>query len=220
VTVLFVESPGSIAELGAFAASDELRPKTVAVLNLRHPSENSFIADGPVLKIGRGNEKHVHRYEWDPGQLDSLNNRREFAELAQTLTAFLVEEDAEREKQLSFKTKEIGHTLLLVADLIRFVGVATKSDLEDCLQALGCDTALQALERHLSILQGVGLIEKRLRANQTFFVRNFSKAFIRYAYIEGASSDTDRNQALVRESLDPLRKAVLRRLLDKGRSNV
>lgn len=47
VTVLFVESPGSIAELGAFAASDHLRRKTVAVLNESHDSENTFIAEGP-----------------------------------------------------------------------------------------------------------------------------------------------------------------------------
>ena len=65
VTVLFVESPGSIAELGAFAASDRLRPKTIAVLNLRHPSKNSFIADGPVLKTLQTNEKHVRCYEWN-----------------------------------------------------------------------------------------------------------------------------------------------------------
>jgi hypothetical protein len=133
----------------------------------------------------------------------------------------LEEEDAEREKQLSFKTEQIGHTLLLVADLIRIAGVASKSDLAACLQALGCESARQALDRHLSILQSVEFVEERLRSNQTFFVRNSSTAFIRYAYREGAySSDADRNQALVRESLEPVRKAVLRRLLKKGDSNV
>jgi hypothetical protein len=36
--VIFVESPGSIAELGAFAGSEALRPRTLAVLNSTYSS--------------------------------------------------------------------------------------------------------------------------------------------------------------------------------------
>ena len=50
VTVLFVESPGSIAELSAFAMSDNLRPKTLAILNSSLDLRTSFIKDGPVRK--------------------------------------------------------------------------------------------------------------------------------------------------------------------------
>ena len=51
-TFLFVESPGAIAELGAFAASDALRPRTVAILNnTTLGTDRSFIADGPVKRI-------------------------------------------------------------------------------------------------------------------------------------------------------------------------
>ena len=91
-TVLFVESPGSIAELGAFAASDELRPKTLAVLNTAYGSDKSFIADGPVRRIKGENEKHIHYYTWNSEKLNSVETKKEFTEIAQALTAFLEEE--------------------------------------------------------------------------------------------------------------------------------
>ena len=73
MTVLFVESPGSIAELGAFAASDTLSPKLLAVLNTYYDSEQSFIADGPIQKIRNDKEEFVQCYYWDPKQLGPVN---------------------------------------------------------------------------------------------------------------------------------------------------
>jgi hypothetical protein len=221
VTVLFVESPGSIAELGAFAASNELRPKTVAVLNKKHGSEKSFIADGPVRKIKGENENHVYYYNWDPGQLNSVDTTREFTEIARVLTEFLEQGDAERKKQLRFNPELPSHTLLLVTDLIRIPGVASKSEIDTCLEELGCDSARKALDQHLSILQSVGFIEKHLRSNQTFYVCESSTTFIRYAYRKDARfKDAKRIQTVVREYLEPIKKAVLRDLLKKGGSNV
>ena len=81
ITVLFVESPGSIAELGAFANSDDIRPKTLAVLNTSHESEGSFISDGPIRKLSNENKDHVHYYTWNPKDLDSDPTKAEFAEL-------------------------------------------------------------------------------------------------------------------------------------------
>jgi hypothetical protein len=101
------------------------------------------------------------------------------------------------------------------------VGVVSRSDLLVCLDVLGCESTGQTLDRYLSILQSVEFVQMHLRGNQTFYVRDSSTAFIRYAYREGVqSSDTDRNQALVRDSLDPVRKAVLHRVLGKRGSNV
>jgi hypothetical protein len=221
VIVLFVESPGSIAELGAFAASDALLPKTLAVLNEVYGFDKSFIADGPVRRINDENKEHVQYYNWNPRRPNSVNTREEFRAIAQALTALLEQEDAAREKQLSFDTKQTSHTLLLVADLIRIAGVASKSDLAACLRALDCDSAHEALDRHLSILQSVDFIAERRRSNQTFYVRDSSRAFIRYAYRKDALlKDAKRIQTAVRQSLEPNKRAVLRDLLRKANSNV
>jgi len=46
--VLVVESAGAIAELGAFANTDRLRPKLVCVLKKRYRRDKSFINYGPL----------------------------------------------------------------------------------------------------------------------------------------------------------------------------
>jgi hypothetical protein len=96
-----------------------------------------------------------------------------------------------------------------VADVVRIAGVASKSDIAACLEALGCESAHEALDQHLSILQSVGFIEKRLQSNQTFYVRDSSTAFIRYAYLKGAQfRDAERIQTVVRQSLESHKRAV------------
>ena len=220
VIVLFVESPGSIAELGAFAASDTLRPKLLAVRNTFYASEQSFIADGPIRKIWNTNEESVQSYTWDPEQLDTPKTKEEFGDVANHLTEMLEYRENRRPQQLAFKTKEIGHTLLLVADLIRISGVASRSDVARCLKVLRCEKALASLDHHLSVLQSIDVIQKHHRSHQSFYVRHSSKPFIRYAYIDssGVINDATRIQTMVRESLDSIRRGVLRTFLQKESS--
>ena len=59
--VLFVESPGSIAELGAFATSELLRQKTIAIISSTYPRKGTFIADGPVRRLAN-DRKDAVRY--------------------------------------------------------------------------------------------------------------------------------------------------------------
>ncbi len=125
ITVLFVESPGSIAELGAFAASDVLRPKTLAVLNLRYGAERNFISDGPVKKIKNENNELVYYWEWNPEKLGSSATEREFSDMAKELTAFLEKRGGSHPKEQIFNKGNHGHALLMIADLIGIAGVAT-----------------------------------------------------------------------------------------------
>ena len=222
ITVLFVESPGSIAELGAFANSDDISPKTLAVLNNSHVSAGSFISDGPIRKLRNGNEDHVHYYTWNSDDLDSEGTKIEFGELTNELVTFLETIEAARPKKPSLKLSERGHALLLVADLIRMPGVATISELLECLSALECEADRKTLKRYLSVLQSVGFVTAHRRSNQTFFVRVSDRRFIRYAYREGALfRDQSRIRNELKQGLEPLKRSALShaiRDLSSGRS--
>jgi hypothetical protein len=225
ITVLFVESPGSIAELGAFAASDVLRPKTLAVLNNFLGSDRSFISEGPVQKIKNDNPDLVHYYDWDPGQLNKGATTKEFGEMAEGLTEFLIDRDRSHPREQSFDPGKHGHTLLLVADLIRIAGVATSTDIGSCLREIGCKFDQVQMGRYFSLLESMSFIKRVLRSNQTFYVTSSSKSFIRYAYQPGASlRDQKRIKAAIRSSLDKLRRKIfaksLLKLPKKGTSRV
>ncbi|MDY7108522.1 MAG: retron St85 family effector protein [Planctomycetota bacterium] len=51
--LVVVESPGSIAELGAFAIKDELARIMLVVNDKRYEHDPSFISDGPIKKLNR-----------------------------------------------------------------------------------------------------------------------------------------------------------------------
>ncbi len=53
VVVVIVESPGTIAELGAFSNSDALRPKILPIVDKDYEGEPSFICNGPLQWIDR-----------------------------------------------------------------------------------------------------------------------------------------------------------------------
>lgn len=222
-TVLFVESPGSIAELGAFAASDALRPKTLAVLNNFYGPSPSFITDGPVRKIKNENDKLVHYYTWNPKKLGSAATKEEFREMTEDLTAFWVHRAEAQSELQNFNGNKHGHVLLLAADLIRIQGVATITEISDCLKALGCEFNNEQLRRYISLLESMALIAREYRSNQSFYVSKSSTPFIRYAYLPDAPlKDAVRIQSALRESLEPMPKRILRGFLgdsgDKGSS--
>ena len=210
ITVLFVESPGSIAELGAFANSDDIRPKTLAVLNNAHESKGSFISDGPIRKLSNESKDHVHYYTWDPNDLHSDRTKAEFTELTNELVTFLEKIKAARPRQPSLKPTERGHALLLVADLIRMPGVATTSELRECLSSLGCKADREVLKRYLSVLQSVGFVTVHRRSNQEFFVRVAENPFIRYAYLEGTRfRDQYRIKTELTQGLESIKRSAL-----------
>jgi hypothetical protein len=150
VTVLFVESPGSIAELGAFATSAVLRPHTLAVLNNSYGSGQSFITDGPVRKIKNENADLVHYYTWDPKALNSAATKKEFKEMTKDLSDFLEARDELQPRQVRFDSSLPGHVLLLIADLIRIPGVATKTEISECLSNIGIHITKEIVDRYVS----------------------------------------------------------------------
>src|SRR5580692_248692 len=117
LTLLFVESPGSIAELGAFAASEQLRPKTLAILNNRFKSERTFIADGPVRRIKSADADLVRYWEWDPKRLNHPDTITELMSMSKELVTLLNEKAKLAPKEKTLDRDSDGHTMFLIADL-------------------------------------------------------------------------------------------------------
>lgn len=57
--VLVPESPGSFAELGAFANNSDLRKKLICVVESKYKKDKSFISQGPIKLIKKANKKNI-----------------------------------------------------------------------------------------------------------------------------------------------------------------
>jgi hypothetical protein len=212
VTLLFVESSGSIAELGAFAASEVLRPKLLVVVNTRFRTTNTFIADGPVQKVKNEDESLVHYFPWNPRALRSASTKRQFREMTRVLLEFLDKPDRSTSTARFLNSREKhGSVILLVADLVRIAGVATITDVHESLLAARFEVSREESARYLSLLESVGFVQRALRSNQTLFLGLGSTPFLRYAFAAGTRlKDRRRIQSEIRLSLGDIPRRLLR----------
>lgn len=59
VIIMIPESPGSFAELGAFANDENLRKKMICILDMKYKKNRSFINQGPVKLVKNVNPSNV-----------------------------------------------------------------------------------------------------------------------------------------------------------------
>jgi hypothetical protein len=222
LTLLFVESPGSIAELGAFAASEELRRRTLAVLNSAYQQERTFIADGPVRRIKAADKDLVRYWKWDPKHINSAESLAELKDMSKELVALLNEKGRTAIKEQTLSKKSPGHAMFLIADLVEIVGISFVAEIVECLTEWGFDVDRDKVLRYLLLLEHLQLTKTERRSNQVYYLSRVSTPLISHAFIPGAKiRDRDRWKNLIRGSLaksDERRMAVYRRdLKDQAR---
>lgn len=64
MVLVIAESPGSLAELGAFSMNETIRPTLLVVAQSKYASKESFIRFGPMEKVRKGDDSAVLFYPW------------------------------------------------------------------------------------------------------------------------------------------------------------
>lgn len=127
--ILFVESPGSFCELGAFAYADALfSDKLIIVMDEEYRESKSFISTGPVLKAREDGSKIVYADIKNGALLSSREFRTEILDLVQKLKS----KRAQINKRTINKDKNqvyISSFLIEILEIIRLVQPISSSDL-------------------------------------------------------------------------------------------
>jgi len=217
--ILFVESAGSIAELGAFATSDILHPKTLAVLNSVHARERTFIADGPVRRIKTVDEAMILRYEWNDQNLADTATLTEFEDMSKDLVQLLVKRATESARVRKLDVTSHGHIMLLIADLVELIGITIATELIECLSEWGIPVDRLRLQKYVYLLKHLHLITTQSNASQTYYLSKASAGFIHYAFIPNTvARDRARIKSLIRQALtsrDERRTRILQRHIER-----
>lgn len=126
--ILFVESPGSFCELGAFAYADALfSDKMIIVLDEQYRDDRSFIATGPVLKASDNGSKIVYAEVKNGALLASAELRSAVTDLAQKIKNKV----SSINKRIINKSANvhIGSFIPEILEIIKLAQPVTSSDL-------------------------------------------------------------------------------------------
>jgi hypothetical protein len=198
LTVLFSESPGSIAELGSFSVLKTIQDRLLVVMHQDDAYQESFIWRGPVLFLKdlaktNGKPDPITIYNWrkKDGEKDHID-MEDFSD-AEDLTEAIESIMNAKPKTVGFNKDQLGHIMLLMISILEIVQIATLEEIVSLLEAFGISHDTRTVKQHLSLLKSLGLIVLKPYRNYDFYLAFPHIGWISWAYTKTANiRDADR----------------------------
>lgn len=154
LVILFLESPGSLVELGMFCTKPDFYKKLVIIAPQSEvQAEESFIYLGPLENIRKKEPNSVFIYPW-PSNTDANYDESHISDLSESIKEKL----ESIPKSHKFDTNNSGHIAFLIYEIIAISYPILISEIELVLCALEIDTPSSEINRHLYLLEKLGLI--------------------------------------------------------------
>lgn len=160
--IVFLDGPGSFAELGAFSQIETLASKLIVVIASEHHQDDSFISLGPVRQLQSKDKNSVC-------PIPSTRNE----ELEADIPLILKKLDAKKTRKNSteaFQPRNEQHQVLVTLDLVDLFLALTREELEETLNALGVAIDRNRLHQLLFLLEKVRLIKRVDYGDQRFYL--------------------------------------------------
>jgi hypothetical protein len=189
--LLFAESPGSIAELGAFSTTGSIVSKLIVVfqsLYEKDPERRSFINLGPLRRV------REHGYECVIGtKCLSALPPADIKVIEDSVSDAL----GKIHNQLVFNPKRAADRLLLIAEIVDLLGVVKTDEIDQVLHHFSAQTEKHTLERYLALLSFFSIIERERRGKDVFWVtpKLNQSSWIDFNGVAGANFDPLRFKA-------------------------
>jgi hypothetical protein len=175
VIVLFVESPGSIAELGSFAMIREISEKLIVFVHEDYSDSASFISLGALKRIGSQDSEKIHFIGWEKepkninrSKIDILDVKS--IEQWQEYTCKAIGDAIEKRSSYNRSPEECIRTkeVLFIHDLIILFKAITEEELVKYFKIVNHDTKNDIVSRSIFCLIKLDLIRSITKGNKTF----------------------------------------------------
>lgn len=162
--ILFAESPGSLAELGALAIDDAILPKLLVVIQSKYLDSNnrqSFLNLGPIERV-RNIDGHC--IIDPPSDKELMEN--DFDTVIDKITSWL----PNTQKSSILNVENPTHRLLLLADIIDLLLVSKLTELKKAVNFFEIKISDEEILRALALLDFFGFVKLEERGNEKFWV--------------------------------------------------
>lgn len=152
--VLFAESPGSYAELGLFSALENVRKKTLVVLDANHQGAGSFLSMGPAATISKFSRLGMAiQMAFDNANFDQIRDR--------VSTQLRIPGSYRSIGDKDYSQLTTLEVFSLVWFYVDFLQVASLEDIIFCMNsAFGAHASPEQIRQIVSVLVGANLLAR------------------------------------------------------------
>ncbi|EEL6956448.1 hypothetical protein GJW95_22055, partial [Salmonella enterica] len=217
--IIFLESPGSLVELGIFCNKSELFKKILIVASAEEVSgEDSFIYLGPLEYIKKKVSSSVVIYPWPDPEVLKYDN-----DFLDDLCVNIKEKLSSIPKTEQFSKDNSGHIALLITEIISLCAPIQLSEIESALNSLGFNISTKIINRSIYLLQKVGFIDVLSYSSNKYYFPLKERKWVKFGKTkDNKLIDNQQLKMKVRQSFvtltDPLSKrriTALRQIIAK-----
>lgn len=188
LVVLFSESSGSVAELGAFSVVEEIASRLLVVIDDENYGDPSFIKLGPLLFLQENHGKSavcvLNRKDLNitsrrdlkiSGHKDlSSSNISGVSDvnldrLAEALIPAIEKRKAEYKEHTTFNPTRAGHLIKLIVGLIQHYGALTEEEIDILLYVMDVTVPFPKIADYLSCAINAGWIVRDKRGINEYY---------------------------------------------------
>ncbi len=171
LVVIVLESPGAIAELGAFSQLDDLRHRLMVFSSSSLDNEQSFISLGILRHIRSEKEGSVRTYPWELPRVDDAGEV--FFTVDDGMVKDIVADIGEQISTLPdtqvFKKDNNSHLMALICQLLNLFIALKRKELLVYLKHFGVVVSEEELKRKLFLLERFRLILRDTYSDSTYY---------------------------------------------------
>jgi len=184
VVLVIAESPGSLAELGAFASNDIIRPALRVVIPSHHADAESFVALGPIRRIKNYKRENLGIYPWKQHATGGLNvstAKPHYKEIVTFINGHLnripnsTPYSHLREARLFYVVYWVIHQSLAISPKI----------LNDCVLSLLSEVTPSDIRKKIYCMEMAGWIKRVSYSDKDYFYSLYDEDPFEYSYKDG-----------------------------------
>jgi len=214
--LVFSESYGSAAELGAFCMVTEISQRLLVVIDSENYNEKSFVALGPLrfLQNQHGDEA-VCVLNLKDMNLTSIRNvsTLDVRSFRKSMELAIKSRKSIPKERTSFDKSRPGHIIKLIVGIIQHYGALTLEEVSVHISVVRNDLDDEVIKNYLLCAEFAGWVRKEKRGISTFYVSITEKPAFNYSFRAGVTPmDKTRWQLDIREywkENDPIRFGVI-----------
>lgn len=198
--VIFVESPGSIAELGCFSVMKHVSPKLLIIFEQRFADgAPSFITRGPIELLRKARDGSVQAFPYsDHSQSPPQVHRPYLEECWDDIAAAIGETVRNPVNDAVLDGNALPHRLLLISDIVDLLIASRLGEIMSAIEYFGVQISQGDLAKSLRLLQKFEFIATRTYGRETFYISIDKTTRISYRSTQpGRIFDRQRFQFLI-----------------------